>query len=340
MSVHRIMEACLRDAGRDIPIDPFDLVTEALTLSDFPKSFMDAQNKLLLQGYKSYPENWKLIARVRPPAKDFKTNYGVRVGSVGSLKEIPGDMKKGIEFTSRSEEGIEYVVKPYARGLEIGIKELVNDDLGAFSDNAQELSRVAAESLSESVFGMIDDNETFTGDSKALFHADHNNTAAGALTMANLKTALTALRNDVAVRTDADGNTKKIFFRKVYLVVPPALELDAKEIYKTIQMSASYVTGSTVPAFAEVGLQPPIVCQELTANDAYWYLIADPADLPCLEVKLLQGMEIPKLLSSLGYYRETMFGYNFSRNFTIEQSILHCWGRAINNYRGILRRTG
>ena len=73
------------------------------------------------------------------------------------------------------------------------------------------------------MWALLTSNPTMGEDGKALFHADHDNTGAGAIG----ETALSDARQALRTQTDLAGN--RVNLRPRYLVVPTALETAAQK---------------------------------------------------------------------------------------------------------------
>jgi len=130
--------------------------------------------------------------------------------------------------------------------------------------------------------------------------------SAALLTVANLETGLQVM----AGRTDAAG--EPIFCRAKYLVVPPALELTARQILTSTQLTATDDAGGvarvwpTTNVLAQYGLQLIVdpylpaasqVNTPATPNSAntQWYLFSDPNDIRVIEAAHLSGHERPEI---------------------------------------------
>ena len=133
-------------------------------------------------------------------------------------------------------------------------------------------------------------------------------------------------------QTDTNGNG--LFISKFYLVVPPALQYTAMQLWYKAGGVIRRDAGPDV--FAEMGMQKPIVSPFITSATA-WYLVADPNDVPSIEVGELQGLENPLFLTSRGHWNETVLGYNLDENFTTQHGCLMGFGMDYTDFRGLVR---
>ena len=129
------------------------------------------------------------------------------------------------------------------------------------------------------------------------------NGSVALLTIANLEAGLEAM----ASWTDAGGSP--IYNRAKYLVVPPALEMTARQILTSankmwIQGATDLAGAPSVPypttnGVSQMGLELIVepwlpICDATDGNTA-WYLFADPNDIACLEAGYLKGHERPEI---------------------------------------------
>jgi len=131
-----------------------------------------------------------------------------------------------------------------------------------------------------------------------MYTGAHANMVATALSIAALEAGLQAM----AAQTDANG--EPIQNRAKYLVVPPALEMTARQILTSATKvwsdnaagPAAYPTNNVV---AQMGLNlivdPYLPIIDPTDGATGWYLFADPKDIAALEVAHLQGHERPEI---------------------------------------------
>jgi len=328
-SVHRLAEDRLLEAGKDVShiTSPMQLISEAMTDSDFGALVANVQNKSLLDGYKYYGEYWRPFVKVRPAVKDFKPLSAIRLTEVGNLQQLPGQNLEALQFTSRGEENITYAVTLWGVRVEHALQLLINDDLSGLSEITQALVRSAARTLAQQLMNVFNNNPNYDVDGVAIFDAAHANTQALALNAANLQTAL----NMLLTQTDANGNAIEV--TKWYLVVNPALAITAWQLW---QQTGGTVQAGTTPLGFPIPMQKPIVAPGITSATA-WFIVADPADVGFLELTHLKGLEQPKYLTARGHWLEPLLGQYLSQNFTSENAIIWGWGHDCNDFRGAVR---
>jgi len=265
------------------------LLREALTTSDFPYLFGDVLDRQVLASYKAVDPVWKQFVKMST-VKDFKTAY--RFAITGGDQYLAEVAEKGEYLASeRDEAKYELAVKKYGRQFDISWETLINDDLGALKDTPERFARAAVRTEHRIVTALYARNAvTYT--------AAHGNMVATALTIASLETGLESM----AAQTDA--NTEPIMNRAKFIVVPPALEMTARQILTSATKvwsdnaagPAAYPTNNVV---AQMGLtlvvDPYLPIIDTTDGATGWYLFSDPKDIAAIEVAHLSGHERPEI---------------------------------------------
>ena len=172
---------------------------------------------------------------------------------------------------------------------------------------------------------------TYDVDGVVIFNAvNHANLQAIALAAASLTTAIGLLK----AQTDSNGNP--IMINRFTLIVPPALEQTAYQLW--FQAGGRIAADAAPQIFTKMGMQEPIVCPDLaTLSNTCWYLVADPNELKSIEVAYLRGLEEPVYLSSRGHWAEALLGRYVNQNFTTENACIHAWGWDVVDYRGLVQ---
>lgn len=271
---------------------------EALTTSDFPLLFGDILDRQLLAAYREIPEVWRAYAR-RSTVPDFRlvSRHSID-GAEGPLEAVAEQAPyPGAELEEARDQ---YRVGKYGRRIAWSWETMVNDDLDALRGLPDRLAKAARRSVQRFVTGLYVDAN---GPHASLYTAPFANIVTGnpVLSMAALQTAFSVL----AAQRDEDG--EPIFIDTVTLVVPPALEvvarniLNATEIYIATGSSSATADQLRTVNWMQNRLQLvvdpyiPIVASTANGNTS-WYLFANPAEgRPALEVGFLRGHEEPAL---------------------------------------------
>ncbi|WP_373321345.1 prohead protease/major capsid protein fusion protein [Methylobacterium bullatum] len=258
------------------------------TTSDFQNLLTGVGARTLLPAYTAAESQLKKLAR-KSLLTDFRRASRLRLGEVGPLQKVTeaGEIK----HTTRGEavEGLE--LDTYASMFSLSRKAIINDDLGAFRDWGEAAGRAAAETealLLVSLLTAANGAGPVMGDGRTLFHASHGNVgAASALDSTTLLiAALDASRLQMRMQKGTDGKTP-INAAPKFLVVSAELETLAEQVLTLLAAPDA----SSVNPFA--GRLTLLVDPRLPEGS--WYVFADPAVLPVLEIAYLssaQGVQV------------------------------------------------
>lgn len=304
------------------------LLAEAITSSTFGEVLGDSIRRRMLQVYNEPDwQTWRLIAGPNiVPLTDFRTNHRMRMGGYGDLPVVP----EGAPYqplTSPTDEEATYA--PSKRGgLEsITWETIRNDDMGAVRRVPIELAIADRATLYHLVWNtFIRDNAIATYDATALYHANHANLGTSALSAASLLAAENAMRDQkrygVADRTMGASN------RPRFIAIPNELRDTAFRLVSSSTAVGATNNAATEPNIFAGGGYTIIVVDDWTdPND--WYLFADPAQVPTIEVGFLDGREEPELFVQ----DAATVGSTFTAD-KVTYKIRHVYGAAIVEHRG------
>jgi phage major head subunit gpT-like protein len=237
-------------------------------------------NKFLLGGFTSVESSWRSISTTGP-LNDLKTYTRYRLNGAFTFEKVANGGE--IKNAEASDEKRTISADTYAIMTSVTRTDLINDDLGALTSIPQRIGRGGALSL----------NDVFWTE----FQSDHSNwytaargnlvSTAGALTITNLKKLQTAFKK----LKDKDG--KPLALNPAILLVPSDLELDAAEIMGSSLVQATGSTDARVPERNVLAGRYRVVDTAYLTNVDDYYLVANPADMPAMEVGFLDGQQSP-----------------------------------------------
>jgi hypothetical protein len=237
-------------------------------------------NKFIREAFMFVEQEWASIAAIAN-VRDFKTRtvYSLtgdldfqRVSNAGEIAH--GTVGEEV-YTNKADT--------YGRMLAITRQDLINDDLDALSAVPRRLGRGAALKLNDVFWTEFLDDATFFNTDKS--KNNYIDGAGSALSSAGLNKGVIAFNN----QTDPDGKPLGSIPRK--LIVPIALETTARELMNS-QLIVSGSTGNN-PNTNIWQNRFDIVASRYLSDATAWYLAADPADLPLIEVAFLNGQRMP-----------------------------------------------
>ena len=231
--------------------------------------------KFLLQGYTAVESAWDRIASIRS-VSDYKTVTGVRLNGGFEFEDVaPNGL---IKSADASDETRTIRAKLTGRMSSITMVDIVNDDLGALTQVPSRLGRGAAVKLNRDFW------TEFLANNATAFRAA-TAAAGNALSAASLVTALGNYRK----LTDPDGYPLGI--TPTVLLVPPELEFTASELMgSSVLITGANETRGNVNVFAG---RFEVVSSAYLTSASTWWLVANPAELPAMEVAFLNGQRVP-----------------------------------------------
>lgn len=231
--------------------------------------------KFLLQGFTAVESTYEMIASVRS-VSDYKSVTGVRVTGGFEFDEVGagGELKQA----EAGDETRSIKANLYGRMSSITMVDIVNDDLGALTVVPQRLGRGAAIKLNKVFWTEFQNNN-------ATFYSKETAGSGNALAISSLKTAASSYRK----LTDGDGNPLGI--SPSMLLVPPELEITAAELMSgSLLITGANETRTNVNVLA--GRYQVVASSYLTSGTTWW-LVANPGELPAMEVAFLNGQRTP-----------------------------------------------
>jgi hypothetical protein len=281
-----VSERLIQPAFRGDRYARLDL-NEAMSTSDFPILFGDVLGRSLQRRYAQRPSIWQQFA-ARRTVPDFRAVKLIDLLGGGGI--LP-DVAELAPYTRRalSETEIELKTGKTGAALAWSWEAGVNDDLSAFADAPNRLSRAAVNTEDHKVTSAI---ATATGPAAWI-----GTPATTPLTRENLEEALQTITNQV----DEDGNP--IIIDTPRLVVPQSLSLTAKQIVETVTVKTTVsgveaeVRGNSLSSTPQIVVNPWLTAinKHAKAPDT-WYLLAGPdSERPAVFGVFLQGHEAPDL---------------------------------------------
>jgi hypothetical protein len=301
-------------AGRSFRSDMQGVLQAAFSTFSLPGILSNTANKFLLQAFTAVEANWRAISAVRP-VSDFKQVTSHRLVADLMYDEVgpDGELKHG----RLAEESYVNQAKTYGKMFSITRTDLINDDLGALTAVPSQLGRGAALKLNDVFWRTFMDNASF-------FSVGNKNYAAGTDTVLNID-GLTKVEQMFLDQTGPDGYPLAIV--PEILLVPNALYAVAQQLMNATEIredgnttAKKYPTNNPHAGKFRVQRTSYLSNTLLSGNSTKaWYLLADPANLPTMEVAFLNGVESPTVESAeadfrnLGIQFRGVFDYGVAR---------------------------
>lgn len=316
-------KACYQDITGDQQITG-DLrrasrLTAAISTTTFDQLLGDSITRRMVAEYNaSGLTDWRKIATVTP-VFDFRSQRRVRIGGYGDLPAV-AQAAAYAALTTPADEEATYTASKRGGTESISIEAIKNDDVTGIRRVPIKLGRSAARTLYKFVFDLVSANPTIY-DSVALFHASHGgNLGTSALAKATLQAGrLAMLKQQELTSTEPLGIPPKS------LLVPLDLADTAFEL--TVQPNIAGFNPTAADSIkSQIWDVIPVKHWTDTNN---WFLVADPNDIPTIEVGFLDGKEEPEL-----FVQDLPNVGSLFSNDQITYKIRHIYGGAIMDFRG------
>ena len=248
----------------------------------------NVSNKFLLEGFFSVERTWRNICAVRN-VSDFKTVTSYRLIGKDQYEPVApgGELKHG----TLGEELYTNKADTFGLLLSIDRRDMINDDLGAITTVPRKLGRGSGLKINDVFWTIFLANSSF-------FTTGNKNYVTGADTALTID-GLTKVEKTFMEQVDSDG--KPIGIMPAIMLVPTALSAMGTQLWKSLEVRDTTANTKYPVANPHQGKFRAEVSRYLS-NTKYtgnsekaWYLLADPRDLPVIEVAFLNGQESPTI---------------------------------------------
>lgn len=280
---------------------------EAATTSDFPILLGTVLDQQLLAQYKLITADWRDYIATGTQS-DFRPSQLNKIW--GLEKPLPAVPQHGeYQEVSMTEGKVQMSLGKYGKVFGLTFEDLINDRLGAFSDAANMLSRSAYKTEYRFATGLY---SVAAGPNPLLFGAALAHPIDGVVI--NNKTNLPLTADNLAVligniRRQRDADGEPIFFERIHIVVPAALEIQLKTILNPASLIVSGgdatagvkgVKSTSANILNDYSIVPHVnpylgIVDTSGAGDKTWYIFVDKADAPAIQMNFLRGHETPEV---------------------------------------------
>ncbi|NUQ51363.1 MAG: hypothetical protein HUU19_01545 [Phycisphaerales bacterium] len=263
-------------------------VQAQLSVVDVSGILSNVANKFLLDGFFSVERVWRNICAVRN-VSDFKTVTSYRLIGKDQYEQVApgGELKHG----SLGEESYTNKADTYGLLLSIDRRDIINDDLGAITTVPRKLGRGSGLKINDVFWTIFMNNAAF-------FAAGNKNYISGASTNLSID-GLTQGEQTFMDMVDSDGKPTGVM--PSVLLVPTALSAMGTQLFKSLEIrdttaNTRYPVANPHTGKFRVEVSRYLGNAQYTGNSTKaWYLLADPGDLPTIEVAFLNGNESPTI---------------------------------------------
>jgi hypothetical protein len=298
-------------------------LSQTFSTFSFPNALANTMNGLLAKGYGEVDYRWRDIVTTVTSPSNFKTLERSRVRFVGDLEELAEDQPYE-EVSDHGDEKFTYAVATRGKLLTITRRANLADNVQGIERSIEQLARAAARTLAKRVWDKVISNQAYGVDSLPVFHTDHGNLGAAALSVASLNAARLAL----FAQTEPGSDERLGLSGPFLLAVPIELEATAREIKcEHIPGSLTYEGNAWYQRFGAVGER--IFANPLFSDAGDWYLFDISRKVGILEVGFLMGRQMPELFVADDPRADSAFSQD-----RVVYKMRHEYEAAIEDYRG------
>lgn len=311
-------------------------LTESVTTTDWAQIFGDSVTRKMVRDYRQSAQYdaWRSIVSEISSPKDFRTQRRTRLGGYGLLPTVaqggpynpltsPGDEEA--TFTPAKKGGTE----------DLTWESVLNDDIASIRQIPIRLARAAKITLYRFVMNdLIIANPTIY-DGDTLFHANHNNTFTNTLITAG---SLLIAENAMLAQAAYGEATNNLGLTPRYFLTVRARRDDA---WKLLTGDTAVVSGenATTPNMFKGKYRPweggnpePFHVANFDSSTTRYILIADPQDIPTIEIGFLGGQQEPELFVQ----DDQRVGSTFNADKTTLK-IRHVYSGTVLDFRGFVQ---
>lgn len=304
-------------------MSPSEVVSRAISTSDYPMLTANVANKFLRRGYDEAPVGeWKKLA-TKDNLSDFKEKTGIQYDGAYTFDQIPEGGEYQLGYLKEAQEKIRLYT--YGKKIALTRQAIINDDLGGFTRHAARLGRGYAEKQAEIVWGLLTKNSgngAAMGDGFNVFDStNHKNVGTtGAISETTLTEALRLMRMQKGLDTKQYLN-----LRPAYLVVTPKREIEARKIINGLINPSQTSNVNMFVGSMQIIVEPRL--QDV--DEDRWYVTADPMQIDMIGWAELMGNE--------GLFMEQKVGFDVD---AIEWKARGDFGATVWDWRGFFKNEG
>lgn len=292
-------------------------------------------------------DEWRQICNVES-LSDFRTQRRTRFGGY-SLLSVVAEAGTYNAMTSPTDQEATYVPAKRGGTETITMEMIARDDLQALRRIPFKLARAAKITLYRFVFDMLSlsaaaGSATVTYDASAsLFTTGKANTVGvsqggsdATLNDANLTTA----KQKMAKQAAYNESTHILGLKPRFMLIPvelqaTALRLQGQEFLYAGPTSPSSQSNSQTDINVHRGsfeiITLPYWGDDADGRSDRWVLVADPADVPTIEIGFFQGKEMPELFTQDMETVGSMFNTD-----QLTYKLRHIYGGTVLDHRGMV----
>ena len=302
-------------------------IKETINLAQMPDIFGDEITRQIIADYELPALNdWRAIASKIGFVPDSRVQRRERLGYYPDLATV-AEGGAYTAITALSDQEVTLTVEKHGNFEQITEESILRNDLGWFAKVPRRLAMTAMQDVRKTVWDLLLANSalTFDDDVTALFTAGHANQDASALSVAAVSTGRQRMRKQKTFGSTfhelGSGNIPK------FLIVPPELENTANQI-----TTSQFEPTSNLFQVANLNKGYGVIVLDHTTDANDWFMVADPANVPTLEVDFVGNSDAPELWTQDNPTQGEPFDSD-----KIKVKVRQWFGTAIIDFRSLYR---
>lgn len=255
---------------------------------------------------------------------DFKPTRRYQLSEAGT----PGKILQNGEFEHdvMTDQRVEMTLETYGINWTLTRQAIINDDLSYVAQMPAAYVRGFRRLINRTVYGILNNNPTYSVDSVALFYSTHGNISGSNYypTTASLGLARAAMRKQQNLRGDEYLNVAPKF-----AIAGPDLETALEILLISVADPDGDNAGVLNPFRGKLTLITDAEITSVTSSQPDWFLAADPRLIDTVEVAYLNGNPMPTLESQVSFEQLGM-SWRLYGDFDVD----------VVDYRGLYKTTG
>lgn len=276
----RNIKALLKAAFRERDDSSYLRAASPYSTLSLPTTFSNIANKTAVDAFNHVEQVWRNIS-VQVPVSDFKETTQISLTGNLTFEKIgpTGELKHG----TLGEEVYHNQAETYGKLLGLDRRDIINDDAGALNRLPKRIGRGGALALNTEFWTVWQAART-----AGFFSSGNGNYDTGTDTTFGADGLVAA---DILWRAMTDPDLNSMGTTAKILLVPSALRIPAMRLMNSQHVLTASDAGDANPWAGAYQVESSTY---LSAAKVWW-MLADPQDLPAIEVAFLNGQQTPMI---------------------------------------------
>lgn len=255
----------------------------------FLSALGETLGKLLMKDYRPTYRSDEIMTDTTSPS-DFRVQDRVRIKYVDDLPTVDEDGPLE-EISVTGDEKSSYAVITKAAKLTITRRAMLANDVQGIERTVAQMGRAASRTLAKRIWNKVISNANYGVDGLPMFHTDHANLGATALSAATL----TAAREAIYAQMEPGSSERLGLSGPFLLVIPIELESTALPLNFCEKLPGSATDGN--PWYHRFGPNGERIFVNPLMTDANdWILFDVGGNAGIIEVGYLMGKQFPQIV--------------------------------------------